>query len=190
MSPGSVAPRTTLFLTCQWVRRCGLSSGCLGYTQCPLWLGRSTSCPSDGTGAESQWASDPCPPAIPLWIQCTAAWTFPTELLTPCLRASRVTVVFRTCVCLAWKQAKGYLHALYTVRPSFYRKIQETTCKLPQWLQHITLTVMWWFIASKENFSEIKHTVLHVTSHLWLRHLLTFTTGSEILKFKFSIPDQ
>lgn len=121
-SPGSVAPRTTLFLTCQWVRRCGLSSGCLGYTQCPLWLGRSTSCPSDGTGAESQWASDPCPPAIPLWVQCTAAWTFPTELLTPCLRASRVTVVFRTCVCLAWKQAKGYLHALYTVRPSFYRK--------------------------------------------------------------------
>lgn len=44
-------PRSVL--TCQWVKRCGWSSGCLGYTQCPLWWGQSTSCPADGTKIES-----------------------------------------------------------------------------------------------------------------------------------------
>lgn len=47
------APTRTSFLTCQWVRRYGWSSGCLGYIRCPLWWGQSTSCPADGTERQS-----------------------------------------------------------------------------------------------------------------------------------------
>lgn len=66
----------------------------------------------------------------------------------------------------------------------------------PQWLQHITFTVVGWFTASKENPFGIKPAILHVKSHPWLLLevrfplLLTLTMVSEILTFKFSIPDQ